>query len=96
MPRVRSTARMESVRFLHDVHGRFATSDGNTAQRTSTVERSPSTSVSSSTRNRGTPISPPEDLHNQTSVQWQTVSETAGTVDDHLDAWKNTQSKCIS
>ena len=50
MSRVRSTARMESVRFLYNVHGRFTTRDGNTAQRTSTVERSPSAFVSSSTR----------------------------------------------
>ncbi|KAI0209867.1 Serine/threonine-protein kinase RIO1 [Lamellibrachia satsuma] len=54
---VRSTAGVESVCFLHNVHSRLATSDGNTAQRTSTVERSPSASVSSSARNRGTPIS---------------------------------------
>ncbi|KAI0208489.1 hypothetical protein LSAT2_006835 [Lamellibrachia satsuma] len=54
---VRSTAGVESVCFLHNVHSRFATSDRNTAQRTSSVERSPSASVSSSTRNRGTPIS---------------------------------------
>ena len=95
---MRSTAGVESVCFLHNVHSRFATSDGNMAQRTSTVERSPSASVSSSTRNRGTPISPPEDLHNQTSVQWQTVSETDQLVllMTALMPGKNTQYKCIS
>ena len=41
----------------NNAHGRFATSDGNTAQSTSTIEISPSGSVSSLTRNRGTPIS---------------------------------------
>ena len=37
MPRLRSTARMERVRFLHDMHGRFTVS--NTALCTITVKR---------------------------------------------------------
>ena len=43
-------------------------------------------------------LSPPEDLHNQTSVQWQTVSETDQLVllMTALMPRKNTQYKCIS
>ena len=52
IPSVRSTARMERVRFLHDVHDRFVTSDGNTEQRTITIER-PSPSISSRTTSTG-------------------------------------------
>ena len=52
IPSVRSTARMERVRFLHDVHDRFVTSDGNTEQRTITVER-PSPAISSRTPSTG-------------------------------------------
>ena len=43
-------------------------------------------------------VSPPVDLHNQTSVQWQTVSETDQLVllMTALMPGKNTQYKCIS
>ena len=43
-------------------------------------------------------LSPPEDLHNQTSIQWQTVSETDQLVllMTALMPGKNTQYKCIS
>ena len=70
MPRVRSTARMESVRFLHNVHGRFATSDGNTLKVLLKDQH-----LSHPQPGSAGHLSPPEDLHNQTSVQWQTVSE---------------------
>ena len=91
MPRVQLTARMESVRFLHNVHGRFTTSDGNMAHHTI-----PLRDFHHHLSHPGSAghASPPEDLHNQTSVQWQTVSETNQLM-AALMPGKNTQYKCI-
>ena len=82
----------------NNAHGRFATSDGNTAQRTSTVERSLHQDLSHPQPGIAGHLSPPEDLHNQTSIHWQTVSETDQLVMlmTALMPGKNTQYKCIS
>ena len=94
---VRSTARMESVCFLTT---RMAGSQQVMATRHSVqvLLKDLHQDLSHPQPGIAGHLSPPEDLHNQTSVHWQTVSETDQLVMlmTALMPGKNTQYKCIS
>ena len=94
---MRSTARMESVCFLTT---RMAGSQQVMATRHSiqVLLKDLHQDLSHPQPGIAGHLSPPEDLHNQTSVHWQTVSETDQLVMlmTALMPRKNTQYKCIS
>ena len=90
MPRVRSTARMESV------YASYTTCMAGSRQAMATrhsvlvLLKDLHQHLSHPQPGSAGHLSPPEDLHNQTSVQWQSLrDESAGAVDGHLEKIHN-------